>query len=279
MFDWRAVLTITLLLLSGGFVRAGVEVQGEIVTLDKPAKEHRGLVRWNSAKKAYIVKTLSGSTTTIEFEVLLTAVKSIEVQKPPELQAALQLVREGKLAPGIAALDKLALDYSMLQYDVVASRWLAEAYIRDGKPELAVKACERVMDKRPDLAINSDMAPWYWQALLSAGRFAKLEEILERAAKSPLPDGQARANIIRGELLRKQGKSKEALRDGFLRTVVLFKGWPDPSVRDARAEALYKAAQCFDELGSISPASRLRSLCMQEHAESRWAHMLKSGER
>ncbi|MFZ4398224.1 MAG: tetratricopeptide repeat protein [Kiritimatiellia bacterium] len=274
----RAGLTMVLLFLTAGSVQAGVEAQGEIITTDKPAKEFKGLVRWNATKKVYIVKTLSGATA-IEFEVAGTSVKSLAVAEPADIRQAVQSVRDNKLPQAIVALDKLAQDYLMLQWDMVATRWLAEAYIRDGKPDLAVRACERVTDKRPDAAISGEMAPWYWQALLSAGRFNKLEDLLVFAAKSPMPDGQARANIIRGELLRKQGKSKEALREGYLRTVVLFKGWRDPAVRDARAEALFKAAQCFDDLGQISPATRMRTICMNEHADSRWSGKLKAGDR
>lgn len=279
MFVRRTGLAIMLLWLTAGPLQALTEVRGKITTSDRPAKEHEGLVRWNGAKKAYIIKTTGGSAREIEFEVPVTSVKSVSVAMPAELKPAVQLVQESKLPQAIAALDKLAQDYLMLQWDLVATRWLAEAYVRDGKPELAVKACERVTDKRPETAISSEMAPWYWQALLAAGRNAKLEDILDLAAKSPMPDGQARANIIRGELLRKQGKSKDALRDGYLRTVVLFKGWREPSVRDARAEALYKAAQCFDDLGSIPPATRMRTICMNEHAESSWANKLKAGDR
>jgi len=80
-------------------------------------------------------------------------------------------------------------------------------------------------------------------------------------------------------MLRKQAKSKDALRDGYLRTVVLFKGWRDPLVREARAEALYKAAECFDDLGMITAATQMRTRCMAEHADSDWARRLKAGER
>ena len=84
---------------------------------------------------------------------------------------------------------------------------------------------------------------------------------------------------MHGEVLRRLSKNKEALRDGYLRTVVLFKGARDPATRDARAEALFKAAQCFDDLGLIAPASRMRTTCINEHADSEWAQRLKAGDR
>ena len=276
---WQFGLIITCLLASAGSAMAAAEVNGVIVNTD--GKQFRGVVRWKSLSKVYVVKSGAGGAAgaAIELEVPLSSVKSISVAEPAELRPAIQLVRDGKFQPAIAALDPLAQDYAMLQWDVVATRWLADAYIHDGKPEQAVRACERVTEKRPDAAVSGELSSTYWQALLAAGRNNKLDELLEAAGKSGAPDGQARANVMRGEVLRKQGKSKDALRDGYLQTVVLFRGWPDPAVRDARAEALFKAAQCFDDLGMIAPASKMRTLCLNEHAESDWARRLKAGER
>lgn len=274
----RTGLTVLLLLLTAGSVKAAAEAAGEIVNTEN--KSFKGLIHYKALNKVYIVKNSAGSGgAVLELEVPLAAVKTLVVAEPPELRPAIQLARDGKLAPAIAALDKVAQDYLMLQWDVPATRWLAEAYLRDGKPELAMRACERVTDKRPEAAISGELAPWYWQALLASGRNNKLEDLLIAAAKSGVPDGQARANVMRGEMLHKQAKSKDALRDGYLRTVVLFKGWRDPMVREARAEALYKAAECFDDLGMISAATKMRTLCMNEHADSDWARRLKAGER
>ena len=275
---WRTGLTVLLLLLTADSVMAAAEAAGEIVNTDN--KSFKGLIHYKALNKVYIVKTSAGSGgAVLELEVPLAAVKTLAVAEPPELRPAVQLVRDGKLAPAIAALDKVAQEYLMLQWDVPATRWLAEAYLRDGKPEPAMRASERVTDKRPEAAISGELAPWYWQALLASGRNNKLEDLVIAAAKSGVPDGQARASVMRGEMLHKQAKSKDALRDGYLRTVVLFKGWRDPMVREARAEALYKAAECFDDLGMISAATKMRTLCMNEHADSDWARRLKAGER
>lgn len=277
---WRIGLTLTLLLLPAGMAQAAAEAEGIIVNLEN--KAFKGMIRYKALNKVYIITSSAGSgaTATMTMEVPLAQVKSLTLTKEPNgLRLAIQQVRENKLAPAIAALDTISQEYLLLQWDVIATRWLAEAYIRDGKPALAIKVCERVIDKRPDAALGGELAPWYWQALLADGRNNKLEDVLAAVVKSQFTDGQARANIMRGEVLRKQNKPKDALRDGYLRTIVLFKGWRDPGVREARAEALYKAAQCFDDLGIIAPATRMRSLCLTEHPESDWARRLKAGER
>ena len=252
-------------------VQAGAEAEGQIVKTD--GKLIKGVIYWNGMDKIYSVK--SGQ---IELTIRLADVKSVSVKEPPEIRSALQQMKDNNLPPAIAALEKIAQDYNMLQWDAIATRWLAEAYVRDGKPGQAVRVCERVAEKRPEAAISSEMAPWYWQALLADNRNSKLDELLKKADTSPLPIAQARANIMHGEILRKDSKNKEALRDGYLRTVVLFKGVRDPAIQDARAEALYKAARCFDDLGLIAPATRMRTTCMSEHANTDWAQRLKAGE-
>jgi hypothetical protein len=276
---WRIGLTITLLLLTAGFAQAAAEAFGVLVT---DTKEYRGLLGWKSAKKAYTVKIHTGPGTgpaEVELEVPFASVKSLAVVEPPDLRPAVQLVKDNKPQAAIAVLDKVAQEYAMLQWDLPATRWLADAYLRDNKPEQAVRACERLIDKRPEAATSGELVPWYWQALLAAGRNNKLEDLVTVAAKSGVPAGQARANVLRGEILRKQTRTKNALLDGYLRTIVLFKEWRDPTVREARAEALFKAAECFDDLGMIAPATRMRTLCMSEHADSEWARRLKAGDR
>jgi len=274
----RAGLAILLVLLAVCSVQAGAEVDGVIIRTDD--QQFRGLMHWDSQIKRYVLVSKRGAAGGVTIEVQFSPgdVKSLTVTEPPGLQSAAQLVRDGKIQPAIVALEKVAQDYDMLQWDAPAMRWLAEAYIRDGKPEQAVRACERVTDTRPDMAIAGEMAAWYWRALLAAGRNNILEDLLKKADESPHPGWQARANNMHGELLRRQTRSREALRDGYLRTVVLFKGARDPALRDARAEALYKAAQCFDDLGLGAPAIRMRSACIDEHADSDWARRLKAGE-
>ena len=49
---------------------------------------------------------------------------------------------------------------------------------------------------------------------------------------------------------------KRALRDGYLRVVLMYQ---DADCRRERADALLKAAKCFDKLGQTSRAENLRA--------------------
>jgi tetratricopeptide (TPR) repeat protein len=272
-------LALGLFLLPVCLAWGGAEAPGEIINLEE--KKFTGLVRWKSLTRVYIVKSGGGErgVASLELEVPEKAVRSLRIKEPAELAQADKLLQANNLPQAIAALDKLAQDYQMMIWDLKATRLLAEAYLRDGKADQAVRACERAFDKRKQLELSGEVAPLYWQALMAAGRSAKLEELLTQAAKSPVPEAQARANVLRGDMLRKQRKDKESLRDGYLRTVVLCRAETDPAVRLVRAEALYKAAQCLEEQREISRANELRILCRNEHSGTPWAARLEAGER
>jgi TolA-binding protein len=246
---------------------AAREVQGRLSTTDD--KTCDGTIRWKGVAKVYIV-----SKNNIDLEVPPNKVRAIAVPEPTELRAAIRDVQEGRLPRAIAALSKIVDDYAMLQWDLSAARWLAEAHLKDGKPDVAARACEKVIADHPDAGVEGELAPVYWRALLAAGRSSKLNELLDKAAASEQPETQARALTLRGEILRKQGDLKAALRDGYLRAIVLY-----PKNVTARAEALYRAQSAFDELGQISYAEKTRRQLLTEYPNSEGAQKLRAGER
>jgi len=247
-------------------VRA-LDVKGVITRTDD--KQFEGVIRWKGVAKVYVV-----SQNNIDFEIAPDKVRDISVAEPAGYREAVRAVQDGKLPQAIATLHKLADDYAMLQWDVPATRWLAEAHIKDGKPDLAIRACEQVIDHKPEAALAGDLAPVYWQALLAGGRSSKLADLLDKAANAPQPDVQARVLTMRGEILRKQGDLKGALRDGYLRAIVLC-----PKAQAARADALYRAMTCFEELGQIAHAEKMRKLLLADYPNSDGAQRLKSGDR
>jgi tetratricopeptide (TPR) repeat protein len=258
--------------------RAAVEAEGTIVNQED--KVFKGLISYKAGSKSYQVRIQTASGSSVQLEVAQNKVKSLTIDREPEgLRVGMQQVRRGEWAAAISNLDLIASEYNMMQYDLPASRGLAFAYLQDGKAAQAIRVCERMIDRRPEEAVAGETASIYLQALLTEGRNSKLEDLLNKVAAAGTVDSLARVNVIRGEMLRKQNKPKEALRDGYLRTVVLYRSWRDPAVREARAEALFKAAQCFDELGQVAPAGRMRTACLGEHPESVWARRLKAGER
>jgi TolA-binding protein len=256
--------------LLGAALSWAIEARGYIVKKDD--RRFDGMIRWKASSRIYIV-TLAGPTA-VDFEVAPADVKELRIAEPAGLREAIKAAQDGRNDAALPALEKIAQDYAMLQWDEPATRWLAECLLRDGKADQAVKTCERVTDRKPDAGFAGDLAPVYWRALMAAGRTARLGDLLDAADKSPLPELQARGLIMRGELLRKQGDLKTALRDGYLRAIVLC-----DRAKAARAEALFRAISCFEELGQVSHAERMRKVLQTEHPDSEWAQRLKAGAR
>ena len=65
---------------------------------------------------------------------------------------------------------------------------------------------------------------------------------------------------------------KDALVEGYLRTIVLFQ-----DVREVQPEALYQAARCFEELGESGNAEKMRKKLLADYPDSSYSKQLNAG--
>lgn len=260
-----AVLLAAALLLSAGAVQA--DVKGTIVTKGDN-RQLSGTIRWMPMSKIY---SITGRNN-VSMKIPLQQVDEVRVAQPPELAAAIRLVQQGKHSRGAKALEEIAEDYRMLQWDEVATQWLVRAYLGMDKPDDAVAACQKIINLKPEAAFTGDIAPMYWEALLQAGSEASLKRILTEAVQRGDRDLAAKAQVKRGDIDRKAGNFKDALVDGYLRTIILFEG-----VKSVQPEALFKAMQCFEELGQMSYAEKMRSRLLNKFPESKYAQSVQAG--
>ena len=232
-------------------------------------KEVKGAVRWSARGRMYVMK--NG-----RFEETFRAadVAGIDIDKPAEFDAAVAQVAKGQGAAAIPVLQKIVMEYAHLQWDKVAGRHLAEVYLAADKPADALKVCNEIIDGEPSAAYRGELAPAYWNALLSLNRRAPLEKNLEKAAKSNDRFARGAALIMRGDIAMKDGNEsadacRKALAEDYLRVVFLF---TDADVAGRlRPEALYKAACCFDRLGQSGRADSMRRELQRSYASSPWA--------
>lgn len=227
----------------------------------------RGELRWKNSAKEYEVVTSKGSFTFPEDQV-----ERVVVDPPAELAAAVKRVQANNaLASAITTLAEIAKDYRHLTYDREATRWLAEAYNKQGAPAKAISACETVIRDYPEAAYMGDMAVAYWAALIKDGKDSKLNLLLEKAIASGDKNAAAAALVKRGQAMMAKGSNRvnceEALREGFLRVILLY---ADPS-SSAYAEALYEGAKAFDGMGQGARATKLREQLKAECPSSEWA--------
>ena len=243
-----------------------IDVTGSIVTKDE--KQFNGVIKWRGASRVYVIST--GKT---DLELAPAQIKEMNIPEPAGYRDAIKAIQEGRPQQAIPALERIAQDYVMLQWDEPVTRALAEAYLGKGDLPGALKACDKVINAKPEAAYTGAMAPLYWQVLLKSDKTSKLEDLLEQAIKTSDAETTASALIMRGDMLTAKGDFKTALKDGYLRVITLFR-----AVRAVQPEALFKAAKAFDQMNQPGRAETMRKQLLTEFGGSEWAAQIKGGK-
>ena len=228
-------------------------IQGTIST---EAESFAGDIKWHAREKKYIVEK---GKITKEFK--LADVTGVDVAKPAGFDKAVQLVQDGQGASAIGTLTKIVSDYRMLKWDKPAGRYLAMAHLAAGYAQKAYDACQAIVSEDKSAAYSGDLAAAYWESLLKLGKTEQLEGLLKKASAAGDRQSSAAALVMRGDIIvagsnDKPDELRRALRDGYLRVVLMYQ---DASCARERAEACLKAAQCFDKLGQSARAEQLRA--------------------
>lgn len=261
----KSVLTALAALASAAVFGA---ITGSITT--ESGDVQKGTIRWSTRDRAYAVTVKGG----IEIQVKPADVAEMSIDKPDGYDEAVAQVNKGQGAAAVPVLQKIVKEYSHLDWDKAAGRYLAEALISSGDLNKGLSACEDIIKTDGDAAFTGDLAPAYWEALLKLGRRPKLENLLQKAAKSGDRFSAGAALIKRGDIILLDGKdsadaAKKALVDGYLRVVFMY---TDAEIAPKlQPEALYKACKCFEKLGSSGRAETMRAKLKQQFADSPWA--------
>ena len=245
---------------------ARADVNG-ILTTGGDGRPIAGTIRYLPASKQYVV-TKDGVPITLEQR----QVAEVSVQRPETFDAAVQQVGSGENDKAIPVLELIMKDYEMLQWDIAAAPPLARAYLKAKDPKKAVAALERVKDRRIPDALARDFQLAYWTALSDAGMNATLRKLLSDAIATGSRSIQALAQLTRGDLERKEGNFRDALVEGYLRTVVLF-----ADEKTVQPEALYWSVKCFEQLGQPAQAEKMRKKLFAEYPSSPYSEQLRSG--
>jgi hypothetical protein len=228
------------------------------------------MLMWKPASKVYVVK--QGNMTR---EISPDSIQAMVVAPPAGWDEIMKRVRSANPATAIPQLQKIMQEYVMLDYDGKAGAIAAQIYLKQGKAQEALKICEKVVSTNKRAAYASEMAPFYWEAMIATRKTANLAGMLNRAAASGNRSIAAAALIARGDLLRSEDKNMDALKDGYLRVVYLY-----TSETAKQPEAIYKAFETFNALGQTTYAEKMRSMLLKNPAykKSEWAKKLTSGK-
>lgn len=241
------------------------DVRGTII--QKDGGKVSGDLRWQPASKVYALTR--GNITT---KIPLSRVASVQVKRPAELNGAARKVRTRQYSAAIPVLEKIVKIYAMLQWDIEATRWLAEAYLKTDDPQKCVAVCEKAMNGKFASLVPDEMDNIYSAALLETEQYAKLKKILKRMIEQGGREQAAAAQVMRGNIDMKKGNFRDALLNGYLRTIVLF-----DHVKQVQPEALFKAVRCFEELGKTSHAEKMRKKLLAGFPKSSYAKKIRSG--
>lgn len=228
-------------------------IQGTVSTETESVE---GDIKWHAREKKYIIEK---GKITKEFK--LADVTALDIPKPAGYDKAVQMVEGGQGASAIAILTKIVGEYRMLQWDKPAGRYLALAHLAAGNAQKAYDACTPIIAEDKASAYSGDLASAYWKALLQLGKTEQLEGLLKKAATSGDRASSAAALVMRGDIIVSTSNDapeelKRALRDGYLRVVLMYQ---DPECVRERGEAMISAAKCFDKLGQSARAENLRA--------------------
>ncbi|MBR1920679.1 MAG: hypothetical protein IJ829_01590 [Kiritimatiellae bacterium] len=232
-------------------------IQGTVRT---ETDSKKGDIKWQSRSKSYSVSYKKGATV-VSAEYPLADVVSLDVDKPAGYDKAVENVQRGNGAAAIGVLTKIVQEYKMLKWDKPAGRYLVEAYISANNAQKAYEIATGIIAEDKSAAWKGDLAPAYWKSLLKLGKTSQLEALVKKAAISGDRAASASALVMRGDMiLASEGESPEGLRkaltDAYLRVMLMY---ADEACRDARIEAMQRAANCFDKLGQAARAEQIRS--------------------
>lgn len=251
-------------LITGCLILAAASAFAIQGTLTTETETLTGEIKWQGRNKQYVISVKKGSTM-VDMERKLEVVTRLDIPKPAGYDKAVQSVEAGQGTAAIPVLSKIVADYRMLQWDKPAGRYLVLAHLAAGNAQKAYDACLPIISEDKSAGWTGDFASAYWQALLRLGKKEQLESLLKKAASSGDRAASAAALVMRGDIIV-QGSNdapeelKKALRDGYMRVVLMYQ---DAECRSARADALLKAAKCFDKLGQASRAENLRAQAKQ----------------
>ncbi len=225
-----------------------------------------GSVRYLASSKAYEIRTGPVAKQFMASDVKKVILK----EQPAALKPAVLDVKRGKYASAIAPLKKIKTDYEMFGPDVIAAQYLAKAYLNLDKAAEAVRMCKDVLSSNPQALNDPQFAGVYWDALLKNGKLSTLQGVLAEVIQKGSHDIVAVALIKRGDVYMSKGETKKALRDGYLRTILMYQ-----DVKGVQPEALYKAIKAHQAIGQHPYAEKWRKRLLAGYPSSEYAKKLQ----
>lgn len=252
---WAVTATVIL-----GFPGAGHA--DKIIKTD--GREVSGLkIKWFASRQEYQVDQADGSMLAVPAD----EVASLQITKPAEFDKAVQACAAKQFEVAIPILEDVISRYKRLQWDGLASELLAKAYLGKGDFKKAAQVLSGLMEGTAKALVTDDQYTLYWTALAGAQMNAVLKQSLTEAIAGESRPLAAFALIKRGDMSKADGRRDDATLDYF-RTILMY-----TDVAAAQPEALFKAAQIFEEMRDTR-AEELKKRLRANYPDSPYARKL-----
>lgn len=188
--------------------------------------------------------------------------------RPRQMDQAEQLLQRERYDDMIPVAEEIVREYRHLGWDVEAMALMGGARIGLGDYQSAISIYNRLFDTAPNRREDPAIRWAYYNALLGAERYSELQEKLDELIREGERSEAARAQVMRGDMKRQQGRVETGLLD-YLRTVVLFQ-----AQRDVQAEALFKAGLALGEMRDDRAREMFRKV-VEEHGNTPYAQQAR----
>jgi len=189
--------------------------------------------------------------------------------RPNELDRAESLVAEGNRAEAVPILTGIIASSRYQSWDAMAGVMLMNVHLAKGEPNEANEVLStlrrRYGDELESFFPAVELAEW--RTRVAIGEVEGLEEELSELLRSEDTPRERRVNaqLVRGDLKMRRKAEESAILD-YLRAVYFFSDFPE-----IHAEALFKTATAFAEIGDSARLRRYQQRLKEQHPDSEFA--------
>lgn len=188
--------------------------------------------------------------------------------RPEGIDQARSLMAEQKAEEAKPILTGILNSSRYQSWDAMAGEMLATIHLNEGNPEQAQEILttlrERYASGLEDFFPAIELVDW--KTKVATGETDGLEQELTAIIKED--ENRVRkgnAQLVRGDIKVRRKELQSAVLD-YLRTVYFYSDFPE-----LQAEALYKSAKTFAEIGDTARLRKYSTLLKERHPESEYA--------
>jgi TolA-binding protein len=211
-----------------------------------------------------LVVTINGQPREITREQYTQAVGA----KPDSYDTALQSLQEGNVDAASQTLEQIIRTSAYQSWDVLAGKALIETALEGGNTATASRIYDQLSSRYGDsfFDVFPEMKILQWNLQIAQGQTDGLEAELTSIIRTGENRGmRGMAQIARGDLKRRRREYESAVLD-YLRTVYFYSEVPE-----LHAEALYKTAVTFSDIGDTGRMRTYQQTLKETYPESRFA--------